>query len=69
MFGILKAIDDRARITVLKETPTANGADLHAEATIDADQVEGHRRHHAREGARRLEARTRELEGRDVRWR
>ena len=32
---ILKAIDDHARITVLKETPTANGADLQAEATID----------------------------------
>ena len=35
MFGILKAIDDHARITVVKETPTTNGADLHAEATID----------------------------------
>jgi hypothetical protein len=41
MFGILKAIDEHARITVLKETPTANGADLLAEATIDATKSKG----------------------------
>jgi hypothetical protein len=41
MFGILKAIDERARITVLKETPTANGADLLAEATVDATKSKG----------------------------
>ena len=33
MFGLIKAMDDRTEIKVVKETPSATGADLEVEAT------------------------------------